>query len=428
MKSSEWEEVKLGDIAFVTKLAGFEYTKYLSNNFQDKGVPVIQGRNIKNRSLNLDKAKYITEELSNSLDRSKIKFGDILFSFVGTVGDVYLHDSNNPLHLGSNVAKISILKDNEVFNKFIYYTLQGIDSINKISSKTKGTVQSNINMGDLRSIEIKLPSFSEQKVIANVLSTLDEKIEVNNQINKTLENMAQTVFKHWFVDFEFPDEKGNPYKSSGGKMVESELGMIPMEWETACLSEIGDIVAGGTPSKTKNEYYENGNIAWITPKDLSGNKGIFISEGATNVTELGLKKSSAKILPKYSVLFSSRAPIGYLAINKNEVCTNQGFKSIVPNEGIPYQFVYFYLKNSIGYIESIAGGSTFKEISGTAMKNLKVTLPPRNLLKEYKQIVETIFNNIENYEDISQILSEFRDAVLPKLLSGEIEIPTEEEA
>ena len=124
MKSSEWEEVKLGDIAFVTKLAGFEYTKYLSNNFQDKGVPVIQGRNIKNRSLNLDKAKYITEELSNSLDRSKIKFGDILFSYVGTVGDVYLHDSNNPLHLGSNVAKISILKDNEVFNKFIYYTLQ----------------------------------------------------------------------------------------------------------------------------------------------------------------------------------------------------------------------------------------------------------------------------------------------------------------
>lgn len=339
----------------------------------------------------------------------------------GNIGNPHILEEDCWAH--NTTLYVDDFKGNEP--KYLFYLLKTLG----LSNYGGGSAVPTLNRNHIHPIVVRYTSSrDEQKNIAHVLSTLDEKIEVNNQINKTLENMAQTVFKHWFVDFEFPDEKGNPYKSSGGKMVESELGMIPMEWETACLSEIGDIVAGGTPSKTKNEYYENGNIAWITPKDLSGNKGIFISEGATNVTELGLKKSSAKILPKYSVLFSSRAPIGYLAINKNEVCTNQGFKSIVPNEGIPYQFIYFYLKNNIGYIESIAGGSTFKEISGTAMKNLKVTLPPRNLLKEYKQIVETIFNNIENYEDISQILSEFRDAVLPKLLSGEIEIPTEEEA
>ena len=370
-----------------------------------------------------DSSDYITELGLENSSANLLEKGDVILSARGTVGEV----AQLARRMAFNQSCFGLrANDKYTTNEYIYYWLK--HNISYLKNNTHGSVFDTINRKTFENLYVELPTKQYQNEVTEILTRLDDKIELNKQITDNLEEIASTLFNHWFVDFEFLDENGNPYKSSGGKMVESELRKIPEGWKTVCLSEIGDIVAGGTPSKTKNEYYENGNIAWITPKDLSGNKSIFISEGATDITELGLKKSSAKILPKYSVLFSSRAPIGYLAINKNEVCTKQGFKSIVPNEGIPYQFIYFYLKNNIGYIESIAGGSTFKEISGTAMKNLKVTLPPTHLLKEYRQIVETIFNNIENFEGTSQILSELRDTLLPKLLLGEIEIPTEEEA
>lgn len=421
MSYNEWSSVALGDIGKIVtgKTPSSKNKDYFGNKYKFITPRDMNGY----KKINFTE-RYLSEEGLQTLNTQIIKGKSVLVSCIGSdMGKVAIVEgtfiTNQQINTITEIGE-------QFYADFIYYAL--LPKKNYLHSIAGGSTMPIVNKSRFSEIEIRMPTLGEQKAIAHVLSTFDEKIEVNNKINKTLESMAQAIFKNWFIDFEFSDENGNPYRSSGGKMIENELGEIPEGWKTVCLSEIGDIVAGGTPSKIKNEYYENGNIAWITPKDLSGNKSVFISEGATNITELGLKKSSAKILPKYSVLFSSRAPIGYVAINKNEVCTNQGFKSIVPNDGIPYQFVYFYLKNNIEFIESIAGGSTFKEISGNAMKNLKVTLPPMKLLKEYRQIVETIFNNIENFEDASQILSKLRDSLIPKLLSGEIEIPTEEEA
>ena len=147
------------------------------------------------------------------------------------------------------------------------------------------------------------------------------------------------------------------------------------EWIECKISDIGTVVGGATPSTKKPENYENGTIAWITPKDLSTFTRRYIQRGERNITEQGLKSCSAQLIPKHSILFSSRAPIGYIAIAANEVCTNQGFKSIVPNDGIDYLFLYYLLKYNKKKIESLGSGTTFKEVSGSTMKSIQVTIP-----------------------------------------------------
>ena len=146
-------------------------------------------------------------------------------------------------------------------------------------------------------------------------------------------------------------------------------------WKECSLSDLGTIVGGATPSTKKIENYENGKISWITPKDLAGLNGRFIKKGERNITETGLKSCSAKLMPKHSILFSSRAPIGYVAIAEQEMCTNQGFKSIVPNDNTDYMFLYYLLKYNKNKIESLGSGTTFKEISGKVMGNVTVNIP-----------------------------------------------------
>lgn len=181
-------------------------------------------------------------------------------------------------------------------------------------------------------------------------------------------------------------------------------------------------MGGSTPSKTKPEYYTNNGIAWITPKDLSINKSKFISHGENDITELGLKNSSATVMPKGTVLFSSRAPIGYIAIASDEVTTNQGFKSVVPYSEIGTAFVYFFLKHSLPVIESAASGSTFKEISGSAMKNIPAIIPDRSALDQFNSFCAPIFAQQKILEDQNHSLAMLRDAfndLVPKIKAAD---------
>ena len=264
-----------------------------------------------------------------------------------------------------------------------------------------------------------LPNLNEQKKISSILRSLDDKIELNHRINEKLEQQAQALFKHWFVDFEFPNAEGKPYKSAGGKLVDSELGAIPERWKVGQLADICEIVGGGTPSKSQKEYFTPKTIAWITPKDLSNTKYKFISKGETEISKLGYNNSSAKLMPRGSVLFSSRAPIGYVAIAQNSLCTNQGFKSAIPTiAGTAY--LYYYLKEHTPEIESKASGSTFKEASGSLMKSLSTIIPPQQVLNAFEHLIQPIFDKQEQNENENKRLVELRDTLLPKLMNGEI--------
>ena len=178
------------------------------------------------------------------------------------------------------------------------------------------------------------------------------------------------------------------------------------EWKDCQLSDLGTIVGGATPSTKNPDNYENGNIAWITPKDLSTFNGRYISRGERLITKAGLGSCSAQMMPKHSVLFSSRAPIGYVAIADNELCTNQGFKSIVPNDKTDYLFLYYLLKYNKDVIENLGSGTTFKEVSGATMRNVNVRVPVLKSEQErIASVLGAIDDKIEDNEKINDNLA-----------------------
>lgn len=417
-------KVTLRDICEFQK--GFAFK---SKDYKENGVKIVKVSNLTNDSIDISQCVCIDEDLANKYkDKYNLSTNDIIITTVGSwptnpasaVGKVVRvpKDANNTL---LNQNSVRLRGNHNINQRYIYYLLKDKVFKEYIVGTAQGSAnQASITQEDIKSFEFELPSLEEQEKIANILSSLDDKIELNNEMNKTLEEMAKTLFKRWFIDFEFPNGDGEPYESSGGEMVESELGMIPKGWEVKTIRDIGDVVSGGTPS-TKNEEYYGGDISWITPKDLSGYDRKFISKGERSITELGLQKSSAKLLPKGTVLFSSRAPIGYVAIADREVCTNQGFKSIVCNEDIiNNNYVYYFLKYNKENIENVSSGSTFKEISGSHMKSIKIIVPTKNILDIFNGVIESFDKLLDkNYIDID-ILTEARNSLLPKLMSGEI--------
>lgn len=312
-------------------------------------------------------------------------------------------------------TKLMVIRANKGVNpKYLYQLLRNNTTINTLQmlAESRSGTFPQITFSELSNIEIDVPSEENQDLIVTILSSLDAKIETNNKLNEKLEEMAQAIFKSWFVDFE-------PFKDK--PFHETELGMIPEGWEVGIFEDIVDIVGGGTPSKSISEYYTDNGIAWITPKDLSLNNNKFTSKGTIDITELGYEKSSAKLMPKGSVLFSSRAPIGYITIAKNEICTNQGFKSAVPKKA-GTAFVYYLLKNKTIEIENMATGSTFKEASGTLMKNLKIIIPLDKVLDDFEKIMMPIFEFQMSVEEQNDRLASLRDTLLPRLMSGELKV------
>lgn len=216
--------------------------------------------------------------------------------------------------------------------------------------------------------------------------------------NKNLEEQAQALYTNLFIE------------------------NVDTSWISGTLSDIGTIVAGGTPSKSVPDFFTESGIAWITPKDLSANKSKFISHGETDISDIGYAKSSATKMPAGTVLFSSRAPIGYIAIAQNEVTTNQGFKSVVPNEHIGTAYIYFLLKQLLPTIEGMASGSTFKEISGAGMKSVPIIIPDMQTIQRFNDFCTPIFAQQENLEKENRRLSAIRESILPKLMSNELDV------
>lgn len=178
-----------------------------------------------------------------------------------------------------------------------------------------------------------------------------------------------------------------------------------VEWKKCTIADLGTVVGGATPSTKKVENYEGGTIAWITPKDLAGYTGRYIWHGERNITYSGLHSCSAKMMPAHSILFSSRAPIGYVAIAGQEMCTNQGFKSVVPNDNTDYMFLYYLLKYSKDKIETMGSGTTFNEVSGSTMKGIEVTVPDSlDTQRKIASVLSAIDEKIENNEMINENL------------------------
>ena len=362
-------------------------------------------------SINLSGLMSVEDE---NADKFLLNPNDIVFARTGnSTGRSYFYDGSvGPLVYAGFLIKFSLDKT-KVNPRILKYYTHSQKYYDWVHSFDTGGTRGNINAKTYGEMPIDLPPIETQNRIVSILKSLDDKIELNKRINDNLEKQAQGLYKSWFIDFE-------PFK--GGKFVDSELGEIPEGWRVGRLSDVGRIVGGSTPSKSHSEYYTTNGIPWLTPKDLSMTQAKFTSRGEIDITEIGYKSCSTKLLPRGSVIFSSRAPIGYISIALNEICTNQGFKSIVPNKEIGTAFIFYYLKANTSKIESQASGSTFKEASGTLINSLSIIRPPLKVIHNFNEIMTPIFFQQEKNEGENEKLSKLRDTLLPKLMSGELKI------
>ena len=311
------------------------------------------------------------------------------------------------------------------YHKYLAFYLRGKLFRKAVTNNAFMTLRASFNEDIFSSLSLYLPEYKEQVKIGDMLYLMEQKIQLNKSICFELESMAKTLYDYWFVQFDFPDENGRPYRASGGEMVwNPQLKReIPKGWEAGTIGQIGSVISGGTPTTTREDYYCNHGIAWITPNDLSKNEDkMFISHGERDITQSGLDNSSAVLMPKHSVLLSTRAPIGYLAISSNEICTNQGFKSIVPNAGYHEYFIYYLIKRNVPAIAQQGVGTTFKEVSKDTLSNFAVPLPPKSLVNNFAEKVTPLCEKRCILEEENHELKRVRDWLLPMLMNGQARV------
>ena len=403
----EWKEVRLCDVCSELSDGLHKAPKFI-----EKGEYIfVNAKNLYNGYiLDNDPTKKTSHEEYLKYKKPLGKH-TILYSIDGTIGNIAKYRGEKCV-LGKGACYLNC-NPKIVVSSYLYYQLQSSHFKSYIHLMSTGSTIKHISLKTMREYVFELPSLTDQRRIVSILSSLDRKIELNNKINADLEEMAQAIFKNWFVDFE-------PFKD--GKFVDSELGMIPEGWKVGRLDEIADVVGGSTPSKAKPEYYTQKGIAWLTPKDLSNHPAVYTSRGVIDITEEGYNSTSTKLMPKGTILFTSRAPIGYISIAQNDICTNQGFKSLVPKKAGTC-FLYCFLKYVTPEIENKSTGSTFKEASGSLMKSLQVIMPEQKVFEDFETIVSPLFARIESLEKENSRLSLLRDTLLPRLMSGELEVP-----
>ena len=354
--------------------------------------------------------------------------GDLIIAMTqqaeGLLGSTALvPDDNKYLHN----QRIGLITCNEtkIYPLFAYYLFMTKTVREQLESSASGTKVKHTSPERIYDVIVSIPDLLEQKRIANILMSIEKMINNNIEINDNLEQQVSLLYDYWFIQYNFPDEHGNPYAVSNGKMVWNDKikRHIPQNWKVGTLLDYGKIVSGGTPSTLHPEYYSTDGNAWITPNDLSGNESnMYISHGERDITIDGINNSSATRIPKGSVLISTRAPIGYIAISENEVCTNQGFKSIVPSTPYNCYYIYYFIKRNVPALAQLGTGTTFKEVSKDTLSMFPAPLIPDHILQQFNLKIENLCvlrrkNEVENKKLIIM-----RDWLLPMLMNGQATI------
>ena len=369
--------------------------------FVDEGIPVLNGSNLEGYELKEDSFRYVTEEKADSLNKANAYRGDIVITHRGTLGQiVFIPQTSKYDRYVISQSQFRVRCNHMILPEYmVYYFHTRLGKYKLLSNASQVGVPALARPSTtFQKIEIEIPDIPSQKRIIAILQTIHDKIAINTKINENLEQQAQAYFVDLFITNADPN------------------------WKMGTVSDFGNVIGGGTPSKKVEEYYTSNGIAWITPKDLSNDKSKFVAHGETDITELGLAKSSATLMPKGTVLFSSRAPIGYIAIADDQVSTNQGFKSIVPFSNVGNAFVYYYLKENLSAIENVASGSTFKEVSGSTLKNFSAVIPDNETLTEFQRFCSPLFEQQRALEYENRYLATLRDTLLSKLMNGEIDV------
>jgi len=405
MDSNEWKVYSLEDLCSKITSGGTPNTQI--KEYYGGDIPWLKTQEVTfNRIYKTE--TFITEEGLNNSSAKWIPVNTVIVAMYGaTAGRIAI----NKIPLTTNQACCNLIVDAQKANyNFIYYNL--LSRFSEIAGMAVGGAQPNLNAGMIKDLRVSLPEIQTQNQIASILSSLDEKIENNLKTNLTLEEIARTIFKEWFVNFSYP--------SAEGDRKQSEYGEIPTDWGIGTLGDIYKTTSGGTPSRAKMEYYENGTIGWIKSKELNNT---FILDTEEKITIEALKNSSAKLLAKHSVLIAMYgATVGEVGIIAEEFTCNQAICAFLPNENYPYTFIYHFLLQSKQDIIGQAVGSAQQNISQQLLLQYKLVIPPSELVIDFHKIVEPLFEKIKDNIEENKTLKKLRDSLLPKLMSGQIPI------
>lgn len=408
---------------------------FKSSDFGDEGVVVVKIANIQPPKVALIGADRVQQEKLIGLERFKLGNGDILMAMTGaTVGKVGRFKETEPAYLNQRVARITAHKGKR-FDDFIYAVVSQSDFDSLIESASAGSAQANISAAGIGSVRIPRLSDEDQLLIGSVARLFDDRITLLRETNATLEAIAQALFKSWFVDFDPVRAKMEGRVPEGmdeataelfpDSFEETELGEVPRGWEILPIGDLVETLGGATPDTKQEAYWSPGVHHWSSPKDLSGLSSPVLLDTERRISPAGLAKIGSGLLPAGTLLMSSRAPIGYLAISHMPIAINQGYIAMTPGGKLPPRFMLFWCRNNMDLIKGRANGFTFMEISKKAFRPIPAVLPESVLINKFMNIINPLFDKVINNEIQILALTGARDLLLPNLISGKINLKVE---
>lgn len=437
-----------------TFISGYAFK---SKDFTDIGYPVIKIKNIQDGFVTLEDSQCVTSKTVEGLNKFRLNNGDVLIAMTGqgSVGRVgrLSFDGDKVPYLNQRVGKF-IADEKKLNISYLYYILTTKQYQNILFNNASGSGQPNLSPAVIQSILIPYPEYHLQCEMAKILDEINDRIINSYAINKTLEQISQTLFKSWFVDFDpvidnaldagnsIPEamqsraELRQKVRNSAdfkplpadiralfpAEFEETELGWVPKGWKISTAGDELVVKGGSTPSTSNADFWENGTIHWTSPKDLTGNDSKVLLDTSKKITELGLKKISSGLLPTDTVLMSSRAPIGYLALAKTPMAINQGYIAIPSSKNLSPEYIIYWLENIMDDIKGMAGGTTFAEISKGAFKTISLVIPSKNIVDEFTRLAHQHFGKVVSNTEQINALTALRDTLLPKLISGELSL------
>ena len=438
---NDWGMARIEEVAEKVAMGPFG-SSIKVETFVQEGVPIISGQHL--HGFRVDDSpgfNFITAEHAERLANANVQRGDIVFTHAGNISNVaYVAENSEFERYVVSQRQFYVRCDRaKIIPEFMTAYFKTPDGQHQLlaNSSQVGVPSIAQPVSYLRTIEIPLPPLPEQRRIAGILGALDDKIDLNHRMNETLEQIARALYKSWFVDFDpvhakmdgrwqsgesLPGLPAQLYDLFPDRLLASVLGEIPEGWEVNTIGDLATIIGGSTPSTKIAEYWESGTHYWATPKDLSELTVPVLLETSRKITDAGLAKIGSGLQPPGTVLLSSRAPVGYLAINEVPTAINQGFIAIKPKAGIPNHYLLHWCANSLDEILNYANGSTFLEISKSSFRLIQLATPDHVVLKAYDALASNFHQKIVDNEQSNRILISIRDSLLPELISGALRV------
>ena len=430
----KWDRLAIADapIEIVDGDRGLNYPKL--DDFAPVGHCLfLNTGNVTTIGFSFSDRSFVTKEKDDTLRKGKLERHDVVLTTRGTVGNAAFFDDSVPFeHVRINSGMVLLRADQKkLFPRFLYLFVRSQDFKEQVVSLSTGSAQPQLPIRDIRRVKIPLPPLPQQKAIAHILGTLDDKIELNRRMNATLEAMARALFQSWFVDFDPVRAKLDGRKPVGldeetaalflDKFQDSELGRIPEGWGVGQLASRIEILSGGTPKTSEPDYWD-GDVPWFSVKDAPTETDVWVIQTEKSVTKRGITNSAAQVFPEKTTIISARGTVGKLALTGTPMAMNQSCYGVRGINGYHDYFIYYLLRAATAQLQQRTHGTVFDTITRQTFETLDCIFPPPELTAAFDRAVEPLLETIRANLHQSRNLALIRDAMLPKLLNGELSV------